>query len=100
MSKKKARRGPKPGTNPDLRHRSQTPAPEIKEVEQRLYGLLSPSLLAPRVMERRNPNDPDRPIRMRARVLTLPVMMAIIISMVFRHLPSVAEAQRLLQLLC
>ena len=83
--------------NPDLRHRSQMPGPEIAEIEQRLYQLLSPALLAPRQMERHNPKDPKRPIRMRARLLTLPVMMAIILSLVCRRLPSLAEAQRLLE---
>ncbi len=83
--------------NPDLRHRSQMPAPEIAEIEQRLHQLLSPALLAPRLMERPNPKDPNRPIRMRARLLTLPVMMAIILSLVSRRLPSLAEAQRLLE---
>ena len=96
MPKKNARRGPRPLTNPDLRHRSQMPGPEIEEVERRLYALLSPSLLAPRQMERRNPKDRGRPIRMRARLLTLPVMMAIIVSLVFRRLSSLTEAQRLL----
>jgi hypothetical protein len=48
--------------NPDFRHRSQIPGPEIEEVETRLYELLDPSLMAPRQMERRDPNDPDRPI--------------------------------------
>lgn len=84
-------------TNPDLRRRTQVPAPEIEEVEGRLLQLLSPSLMAPRLMERRNPKDPKRPIRMRARLLTLPVMMAIILGMVFRRLPSVAEVQRTLE---
>ena len=96
MPKKNTRRGPRPLTNPDLRHRSQMPGPEIEEVQRRLYALLSPSLMAPRQMERRNPKDPGRPIRMRARLLTLPVMMAIIVSLVFRRLSSLAEAQRLL----
>jgi hypothetical protein len=82
--------------NPDFRHRSQIPGPEIEEVETRLYELLDPSLMAPRQMERRDPNDPDRPIRMRSRVLTLPVMMAIIVSLVFRRIPSLGEVQRVL----
>lgn len=83
--------------NPDLRHRSQIPAPEIAEIEQRRYQLLSPALLAPREMERHNPKDPNRLMRMRARLLTLPVMMAIMLSLVSRRLPSLAEAQRLLE---
>lgn len=83
--------------NADLRHRAQVPAPEIPDVERSLRELLSPALLAPRQMERHNPKDPNKPIRMRARLLTLPVMMVIILSLVFRRLPSLAQAQRLLE---
>ena len=97
MAGKRKTRQRRPSGNPDFRHRSQTPDPEIPEVERRLRQLLSPSLLAPRLMERHNPKDPDKPIHMRARLLTLPVMMAIILSLVFRRLPSLAEAQRLLE---
>ncbi len=96
MARKKTRKGPRPVANPDFRHRSNMPGPEIKEVERRIHALLSPSLMAPRQMERHNPKDPKRPIRMRARLLTLPVMMAIIVSLVFRRLSSLSEAQRLL----
>jgi len=97
MSKGKKKTRKRHLTNPDRRHRSQVPAPEIEEVESKLYQLLFPSLMAPRLMERANPKDPERPIRMRARVLRLPVMMAIIIGLVFRRLPSLAEVQRVLE---
>lgn len=89
--------GRRPKGNPDFRHRSQVPAPEIEEIERRLYQLLSPSLMAARQMERRSSKAPERAIRMRARILTLPVMMAVVLSMVFRRLPSLAEAQRILE---
>ena len=97
MGGKRHKRDRRPSGNPDFRHRSQAPAPKIAEIEQRLRQLLSPALLAPRLMERHNPKDPNRPIRMRARLLTLPVMMAIILSLVCRRLPSLADAQRLLE---
>ena len=83
--------------NPDLRHRAQVPSPEIPEIERSLRQLLSPALMAPRQMERHNPKDANKPIRMRARVLTLVVMMVIILSLVLRRLPSLAQAQRLLE---
>ena len=35
-------------SHPDFRHRSQIPMPAIEDVEQRLFDVLSPSLLAPR----------------------------------------------------
>src|SRR5438270_3973587 len=80
----------------EFRHRSQIPMPAVEEVEQRLTDLLSPSLLAPRQLERRDPRQPQRLIRMRQRLLTLPVMVAIIVSLVGRRVPSIAEVQRVL----
>jgi hypothetical protein len=44
----------------EFRHRSQIPMPAVEEVEQRLKDLLSPSLLAPRQLERRDPRQPQR----------------------------------------
>ena len=81
-------------SHPDFRHRSQIPLPTVAEVEQRLIDVLSPSLLAPRQLERRDPRQPQRLIRMRQRLLTLPVMGAIIVSLVWRRLPSIAEMQK------
>jgi hypothetical protein len=82
--------------HPDFRHRSQIPMPAVADVEQGLFDVLSPSLLAPRQLERRDPRQPQRVIRMRQRLLTLPVLVAIIVSLVWRRLPAVAEVQRLL----
>jgi hypothetical protein len=82
--------------NPDFRHRVPVPVPAVQEVEQQLWTLLSPSLLAPRLLERRDPHNPQRVIRLRARLLTLPVMVAIIVSLVWRRLGAVAEVQRVL----
>lgn len=80
----------------DFRHRSQSPMPAVEEVEQQLVALLSPSLLAPRQMERRDPRQPQRVIRMRQRLLTLPVIVAIVVSLVWRRMPAVTEVQRVL----
>lgn len=82
--------------NPDHRRRSQVPAPSIEEVEARVTELLTPSLLAPRQLERHSPDPAHKPIRMRARLLTLPVVMAILVGLVFRRVPSLAEVQRVL----
>ena len=71
------KRGKRPSINPDFRRRSQFPGPEVKEIENSLYGLLSPSLLAPGQRERHRAGDPERLIRMRARLLTLPVLMGV-----------------------
>ena len=75
----------KPRPHAEFRHRSQLPMPAVAEVEQQLAALLSPSLLAPRQLERRDPRQPARVIRMRQRLLTLPVMVAILVTLQ-RHL--------------
>ena len=62
----------------EFRHRAQIPRPAVEAVEQRLLDVLSPSLLAPRQLERRDPRQPHRRIRMRQRLLTWPVIVAII----------------------
>ena len=80
----------------DFRHRSQIPLPAVEDVEQRLMDVLSPSLLAPRQLERRDPRQPHRLIRMRQRLLTLPVIVAITVSLVWRRVPSIAEVQKIL----
>jgi hypothetical protein len=92
MAHKQSRHRP----HADFRHRSQIPLPTVEEVEQRLMDVLSPSLLAPRQLERRDPHQPHRLIRMRQRILTLPVMVSIIVSLVWRRVPSIAEMQKVL----
>jgi DDE family transposase len=85
-----------PRSHTDVRHRSPIPLPTVDEVEQRLMEVLRPSLLAPRQRERRDPRQPQRRIRMRQRLLTLPGMVALIVSLVWRRMPSVAEVQKVL----
>jgi Transposase DDE domain len=86
----------RPRSPAEFRHRSPIPLPAVDAVEQRLMEVLSPSLLAPRQWERRDPRQPQRLIRMRPRLLTLPVMVALIVSLVWRRMPSVAEVQKVL----
>src|ERR671932_2900571 len=78
----------------EFRHRSEIPMPAVEEVEQRLLDVLSPSLLAPRQLERRDPRQPQRLIRMRQRLLTLPVIVAIIVSLVWRRGAALARGQK------
>ena len=86
----------RPHPHAEFRHRSQVPMPAVEDVEQRLVELLSSSLLAPRQMERRDPRQPQRLIRMRQRLLSLPVIVAIVVSLVWRRMPAVAEVQKVL----
>ena len=86
----------RPRSHVEFRHRSQIPLPAVADVEQRRLDVLSPSLLAPRHLERRDPQPPERLIRMRQRLLTLPVIVALTVSLVWRRVPSIAEVQKLL----
>ena len=79
-----------------FRHRSQSPMPAVKEVAQRLRDVRSPSVLAPRPLARRAPRPPPRLIRMRQRLLTRPVIVAIMGRVVWRRGPSIAEVQKVL----
>lgn len=80
--------------NPDLRHRVPGPLPPVADGEAELRALLTAALLAPRRLERRAPRNPERVIRLRARVLTLPVMVALMVSLVWRRLGTIAEVAR------
>src|SRR5919197_2212179 len=84
----------RPRPHAEFRHRSPIPMPAVEEVEQRLLDVLSPSLLAPRQLERRDPRQPQRLSRMRQRLLTLPVLVALMVSLVWRRVPSSAEIQK------
>ena len=75
--------------NPDFRHRANFPAPDVKEIEQSLLKALSPAVFAPLRM-------PQGAKKIRERILTLPVMVAVVVSLVWRNLPSLSEALRIL----
>src|SRR5215468_3629215 len=92
MAKRRPRRHP----HPDFRHRVPGPLPAVAEIEAELTAWLTPALFAPRQLERRDPRNPDRLIRLRARILTLPVMVALVVSLVWRRLGSIAEVQRVI----
>lgn len=91
-----AKHQPRQHRNPDFRHRVPGPLPAVAEIEAELFALLTPALLAPRQLERRDPRNPQRCIRLRARILTLPVMVALVVSLVWRRLGAIAEVQRVL----
>jgi hypothetical protein len=82
--------------NLDFRHRVPGPLPAVAEIEAELTAVLTPALFAPRQLERRDPRKPTRQIRLRARILTLPVMAALVVSLVWRRLGSIAEVHRVL----
>jgi hypothetical protein len=76
-----------------FRPRSQRPLPAVEEGAPRLPDRRRPSLLAPRQLERRAPRQPQRMIRMRQRLLTRPVLVALRVRLVWRRGPSSAADQ-------
>lgn len=87
MSKPRKKQG-----NPDFRHRVSVPAPSNQEVESRLFELVSPGTFA----NLKGTKDKDRSLR--SRVLTLPVMAAIVLSIVYRQVQHLTDILRVLEL--
>jgi hypothetical protein len=77
--------------NPDLRRRCQVPAPEVAEIEQRLLKSLSPGIFKSLSGIKGTHQKP-----MRERLLTLPVMVTVVLSLVYRQIASVSELLRVL----
>jgi hypothetical protein len=72
-----------------FQQRTQPPGPSIAKLETQLYRILSPIAFTPlRTLE-------AAPV-LRDRILTLPVMTAVVFSLVLRGIASLREAQRLL----
>jgi IS4 transposase len=86
-----SRSRPWSSANPDLRRQTQVAAPAIEPLEQELYNLLSPANFKPLRLERDLDNK-----RLRERILTLPVMMAVVLSLVYRQIAGLSEVVRLL----
>jgi hypothetical protein len=77
--------------NPDHRRQVTVRAPSNEELEARLRDLLSPGTFA----NLKTVTDYTR--KLRDRVLTLPVMAAIILSLVYRQVSGLSEVLRLLE---
>jgi len=88
-----ARSRPWSSANADLRRRSHVPSPPIAEIEQQLWQWLSPTSFKP-TPETRNTDGK----RMRNRILSLPVMVAVVLSLVYRQINGLSELLRVLQL--
>ena len=88
MSKKKRKQS---FTNPDLRRQIKVPSPPCEEIEQQLWKLLQPKDFTP--MHLMQGKDEKK---LRARVLTLPVMMAVVVSLVYRQITGIREVIRVL----
>lgn len=87
MSKPRKKQG-----NPDFRHRVTSPAPTSEEIESRLIELLTPGTFA----NLKDVKDKERSLR--SRVLTLPVMAAIVLSLVYRQINYLTDVLRCLEI--
>jgi hypothetical protein len=86
-----ARSRPWSDANPDLRRRYQMPAPPIELMEEMLLRSLNPSSFKP-ISGLKGTHEK----KMRERILTLPVMVAVILSLVYRQIGSLSELLRIL----
>ena len=77
--------------NPDFRHRVTPPAPPTEEIEARLFELLTPGTFA----NLKGVKNKERSLR--SRVLTLPVIAAIVLSLVYRQVQHLTDVLRMLE---
>jgi len=87
MSKPRKKQG-----NPDFRHRVTVPAPSSQEIESRLFELINPGTFA----NLKGVKDKQRSLR--SRILTLPVMAAIVLSLVYRQINYLTDVLRCLEI--
>ncbi|WP_414572753.1 hypothetical protein [Nostoc sp. CCY 9925] len=84
--------------NPDFRHRVSCPAPTNQHIESRLIELLTPGTFA----NLKDVKGKERSLRdayggLCLRILTLPVMAAIVLSLVYRHIQHLTDVLRCLE---
>jgi Transposase DDE domain len=82
MAKKRPR-------NPDHVRRRQQPQADVSAISEHLQTLLSPLVYAQQSYY--------RSLGLRARILTLPLMVAAVLTLIWRQVPSVHELTRLLE---
>ena len=79
MAKKKAR-------NPDHVRRRNMPGPDNEAIEKQLSELVSPAIASQM--------NYYRELGLRSRILTLPLMVAAVLTILWRQVPSVHELTR------
>src|SRR5262245_9092540 len=78
--------------NPDFRERTNFPAPPVEEIERRLRSVLTPRTFAARIQNLKKKTDEQgKAIRLRDRILTLPIMTVIVVSLVWRQIPTLTK---------
>jgi hypothetical protein len=90
--KKRSKQRPRKQGNPDLRRPHQCPSPEIPQVIEEVKKYLEPRLFTPLKYMRGNHEK-----IMRDRLLTLPVVVALLDSLVYRQIAGLSEAVRVLK---
>lgn len=75
--------------NPDHARRTHVPAPADSEIHQRLTDLVLPAVSAELAYY--------RSLGMRNRILTLPVMLALVLTLIWRRVPGVCTLTRMLK---
>lgn len=89
---KRSKQRPRPQSNSDHRCRTHIPAPAISQIEEKLQTLLSPKSLKPlRAVKREGKK------KLRERLLGLAVMLAVVVGLVYRQIPGLSEAVRVLE---
>lgn len=83
------RKGRRVHRNPDHVRRTHVPAPSDTEIEQRLTTLVQPAVFAEAAHYHQ--------LGMRNRILTLPVMVALVLTLIWRRVPGVCTLQRMLE---
>jgi len=86
MSKKR----PAFSGNPDLRRGMQVPGPPIAEIEAKLLCWLTPESFKPLRLTTGEK-------KLRDRILTLPTIMAVVLSLVYRRISGLSEVVRVLE---
>ena len=87
-----AKQRPRKKGNPDLRRKTNQPGVEIPEITKELFELLDPIMFTPLKYLQGNHEK-----MMRDRLLSLPVMVALMVSMVYRQIAGLSEAVRILK---
>ena len=90
--KTRSKQRPRKEGNPDFRRQHQCPSPEIPQVIEELKKYLEPRLFTPLKYIQGNHEK-----IMRDRLLTLPVMVALLVSLVYRQIAGLSEAVRVLK---
>jgi hypothetical protein len=77
-------------SNPDFRARHNVPLPPVEEIQRRIGKSLTPNSFAAARLKMKE-------LKLRERLLTLPVMVCFVLSLVWRQIPSLSELLRILE---